>query len=152
MALEGLGIVAVGTAGGPMGFELIPARAWTVYATTGGTAIATSADNLQTETASPNAQVHDLAIATTGAISGNTKTNDANAQGGVLWTQGTGAITTYQQIFTGATNIFDADGEGQQPLVLANQEGFVVRTSHAGVAALTYVARFRVVWAEVTAF
>src|SRR5687767_5017222 len=28
VALEGIGIVAVGTAGGPMGFNVIPARAW----------------------------------------------------------------------------------------------------------------------------
>jgi hypothetical protein len=151
IALEGIGIVAVATAGGPMGFNLIPARAWTA-AGSGGTRISVAGDNLQTETALANSQVNDLGIATTGALTAGTKTLDANAQGGILWSQGTGAVTTYQQIVQGVQNIYDADGEGQQPLVLANQEGFVIRTSHVGVAALTYVARFRVVWAEVTAF
>jgi hypothetical protein len=36
--------------------------------------------------------------------------------------------------------------------VCANQEGFVVRTTHVGPATLTYVAGFTIVWAEVTAF
>jgi hypothetical protein len=36
--------------------------------------------------------------------------------------------------------------------VLANQEGFVVRTTHVGPAGFTYTAGFKIVWAEVTAF
>lgn len=150
VALEGIGIVAVGTAGGPMGFNVIPARAWTV-AGSGGTRIAVSGDNLQTRTDQPNSQVSDMGIATTGALTAGTKTLDANAQAGVLWAQGTGAITTYQTIWTGQANLIDSDGEGQQPLILANQEGFVIRTSHTGVAALTYVARFKVIWVETDA-
>ncbi|MGH7184896.1 MAG: hypothetical protein ACREIB_01285, partial [Pseudomonadota bacterium] len=114
--------------------------------------IATSGDNLQTETALANSQVNDIGIATTAALTAGTKTLDANAQGGIVWTNGTGAVTTYQTIPWNVSGLFDGDGEGQQPLVFANQEGFVIRTSHVGVAALTYVARFRVVWCEVTAF
>lgn len=145
--LEGIGIVAVGTAGGPMGFNVIPARAWTV-AGSGGTRIAVSGDNLQTRTDENTSQINDMGIATTGALTAGTKTLDANAQGGVMWVQGTGAITTYQTVREGPMSMVDADVEGQQPLVFANQEGFVIRTSHVGVAALTYVARFKIVWAE----
>jgi hypothetical protein len=147
---DGMGIVAVATAAGPVGFELVPARAWTV-AGSGGTRISVAGDNLQTETALANSQINDLGIATTGALTVGTKTLDANSQGGVLGGIGTGAVTTY-----GTTSIvrpwdlYDASEAGYQPLKLANQEGFVVRTTHVGPAALTYVARFTIVWSEVT--
>ena len=149
---EGLGIVAVATAAGPVGFEMVPARAWTV-AGSGGTRISVAGDNLQQETALNNSQVSDLGIATTGALTVGTKTLDANACGGVLGGVGTGAVTIY-----GPTSIvpqgylLNATNGGDMPLVLANQEGFVIRTSHAGPAALTYVARFSITWCEVTAF
>lgn len=145
----GMGIVAVATAAGPLGFEMVPARGWTGIGT-GGTRIVNT-NNLKTETALGNSQVNDIGIATTGALTAGTKTLDANAQGGVLSGVGTGAVTIY-----GPTSIispqplFDADVEGCQTLVCANQEGFVVRTTHAGPAGLTYVARFTVVWVEVT--
>jgi hypothetical protein len=148
----GMGMVAVATAVGPMGFELVPARSWTA-AGSGGTRIATTADNLQTETALSATQVNDIGIATTGALTAGTKTLDANAQGNVIGGIGTAPITAY-----GSTSVIpkghlhDADGEGQQPLVLANQEGFVVRTTHVGPAGFTYTAGFKIVWLEVTDF
>jgi hypothetical protein len=146
--LEGIGIVAVSTAIGPLGFDLIPARAWTA-AGSGGTRIDVTGDNLQMATGETNSQVNDLGIATTGALTAGTKTLDANAVGGMLSGVLTGAATV-QQTGPLATPIplFDADGEGQMPLQLGNQEGFVVRTSHVGPAGLTYVARFKVVWVE----
>jgi len=148
----GMGIVAVATAAGPLGFEMVPARSWTA-AGSGGTRIATSGSNLKTETALNTSQVNDIGIATTGALTAGTKTLDANAQGGILSGIGTGAVTIYGSTSVIPPNfLHDADGEGFQPLVLANQEGFVVRTTHAGPASLTYVARFTVVWCEVTAF
>jgi hypothetical protein len=147
---DGLGVVAVATALGPLGFMLKPARSWTV-AGSGGTRISTAADNLQMETAEPISQVNDLGIATTGALTAGTKTLDANAQGQALLSVGTGAVTTYQLSGPPAQPLIDASGGGQ-PLVLANQEGFAILTTHVGPAALTYVAGFTIVWAEVTAF
>lgn len=149
---EGMGIVAVATAAGPLGFEGVPARAWTA-AGSGGTRIAVSGDNLQQETPLATSQVNDIGIATTGALTVGTKTLDANAFGGVLGGVGTGAVTIY-----GPTGIvvpgylLNAPNGGDMPLVLANQEGFVIRTTHAGPTALTYVARFGITWCEVTAF
>ena len=149
---EGLGIVAVATAAGPVGFEMVPARAWTA-AGSGGTRIAVSGDNLQLETAIANSQVNDLGIATTGALTVGTKTLDANAVGGVLGGVGTAAVTGYGPTSIVAPNfLLNATNGGDMPLVLANQEGFVIRTTHVGPAALTYVARFSVAWVEVTAF
>jgi hypothetical protein len=148
---DGLGIVAVATAAGPLGFQMVIARAWTA-AGSGGTRIAMTGDNLQLETSLPNSQVNDLGIATTGALTAGTKSLDANGIGQALGGVGTGAVTIYgptsivtpQPLFT-----FEESG---MPLVLANQEGFIIKTTHAGPAALTYVAGFTVVWSEVAAF
>ena len=149
---DGLGIVAVSTAAGPLGFNVTPARSWTV-AGSGGTRIATTGDNLQLETSLPASQVNDLGIATTGALTVGTKTLDANAIGQAIGGVGTAAVTAY-----GPTSLvvpqmlLDASASGGMPLVLANQEGFVIRTTHVGPTALTYTAGFTVVWCEVTAF
>lgn len=149
---EGMGIVGVPTAAGPLGFEAVPARAWTA-AGSGGTRIAVSGDNLQLETAIGNSQVNDMGIATTGALTAGTKTLDANAIGGVLGGVGTAPVTAYgpSSIITPGM-LFEQYQNGDMPLVLANQEGFVIRTTHAGPATMTYVARFGVSWLEIAAF
>jgi hypothetical protein len=149
---DGMGIVAVSTAAGPIGFEALIARSWTA-AGSGGTRIAVTGDNLNIETVNPNSQVNDLGIATTGALTAGTKTLDANAIGGVLGGVGTGAVTIYGPTGLIAPTYLFEDGEtGNCPIVLGNQEGFVIRTTHAGPTALTYAARFSVSWTEVTAF
>ena len=149
---EGMGIVAVPTAAGPLGFEAVPARAWTA-AGSGGTRINPASNNLKLETPLNTSQVSDLGIATTGALTAGTKTLDTNAIGGVLGGVGTAAVTVY-----GGTSIitpgmlFERYQNGDMPLVLANQEGFVIRTTHAGPATMTYAARFGISWREVAAF
>lgn len=119
----------------------------------GGTRIAMTGDNLQMETSEPNSQVNDLGIATTGALTAGTKTLDANAFGQCLGGVGTAAVTAYAGNTTliAPQPLLDATA-GQPALVLANQEGFVIRTTHAGPAGLTYVAGFTIVWREVTAY
>lgn len=150
--VDGIGIVAVGTAIGPLGFYMTPARAWTA-AGSGGTRIATSGDNLQTETALAATSVNDIGIAQTGALTAGTKTHDANGVGQVLSGILTGAATVQQTgPLMNPEYLYNANDEGGQPLVLANQEGFTIRTTHAGPAALTYVVGFTVVWSEVTAY
>lgn len=149
---EGIGIVAAATVAGVLGFQMVPARAWTV-AGSGGTRIAVSGDNLQLETAIGNSQVNDMGIATTGALTAGTKTLDANAVGGVLGSVGTAALTAAVQTSPIAPGMFfEAYQNQEMPLVLENQEGFVIRTTHVGPASLTYVARFGVSWREVTEY
>ena len=148
---DGLGIVAVSTALGPLGFYMTPARAWTV-AGSGGTRISTAGDNMQLETAIANSQVNDIGIATTGALTAGTKTLDANGVGQVIGGVGTAAATSYgPSSIIAPGRLFDHDESGT-PLILANQEGFVIRTTHVGPATLTYVAGFTIQWREVTSF
>lgn len=148
---DGLGIVAVATALGPLGFTARVARAWTV-AGSGGTRIATTGDNMQMETTLPASQVNDLGIATTGALTVGTKTLDANSIGQAIGGVGTGAATIYGPTSVVATQPLIDSSSGDMPLVLANQEGFVIRTTHVGPATLTYTAGFTVLWCEVTAY
>lgn len=149
---DGSAIVAAATAAGPLGFAAFPARVWTA-AGSGGTRIAMTGDNLQMQTDEPNSQVQDLGIATTGALTAGTKTLDANAVGQCLGGVGTAAITALggNTTLIAPQRLLDASA-GEPPLVLANQEGFVIRTTHAGPASLTYVAGFTIVWREVTAY
>lgn len=149
---DGSAIVAAATAAGPLGFMVNPCRAWTAVGS-GGTRIAVSGDNLQMETAISNSQVNDIGIATTGALTAGTKSIDANAIGQCIGGVGTAAITALggNTTLISPQALLDATGGGQ-PLILANQEGFVIRTTHAGPASLTYVAGFTVQWREVTAY
>jgi len=148
---SGMGIVAVATAAGPLGFQIYVARAWTGIGS-GGTRIIPAADNLQLETISPNSQVNDIGIATTGALTGGTKTLDGNAIGQAIGGIGTGAVTTYGQTSVVLPQTMFNFADSGMPLVLANNEGFVIRTTHNGPAGLTYAAGFMVQWREVTAF
>jgi hypothetical protein len=146
---DGYAIVTAATAAGPQGFKLVPARAWTV-AGSGGTRIVLTGDNAQMETALANSQVSDAGIATTGALTSGTKTKDSTAIGQALYGIGTGALTAYAA-FMGSQPLMDANGGGQ-PLVLANNEGFTIDTTHTGLATLTYTTGFTIEWTEVTAF
>lgn len=150
--IDGAGFVAVSTAIGPIGWCVNPARSWTV-AGSGGTRIANTADNMQTETALPNSQANDIGIATTGALTVGTKTLDANCIGQYITSVLTGAATVQQTgPLADPEYLFNSASEGFMPLVLANNEGFAIRTTHAGPAALTYTVGFTVVWSEHTAF
>lgn len=150
--LCGAGIVAVSTAIGPIGFYVTPARAWTA-AGTGGTRLALTTNNANLETAIGVSQVDDIGISTTAALSAGTKTLDTSSIGQYITSVLTGAATVQQlaPLFP-QVNLFNSLDQGGMPLVLATQEGFVIRTTHAGPAALTYAAGFAVSWVEVTAF
>ena len=68
----------------------------------------------------------------------------------------TGAITVAANLnlLTESDGVlFDADDNGGHPIVLANQEGFVVRSgANAWPATMTWAGSVNVVWAEVPAF
>lgn len=147
--LEGIAMITVATAAGALGFECLPARAWTA-AGSGGTRLTMTGDNANMRTSQSASQVNDIGISTTGALTAGTKTLDTTPIGSVLFGVGTAALTGYG-ITTLSGNLL-AQESSESPLVLANQEGFVIRTTHTGPTAFTYVARFGVEWVEVTDF
>jgi hypothetical protein len=141
------------TAAGLVAFRMTAARSWTV-AGTGGTRLTLSGDNAQLRTSMTTSEVNDAGISTTGALTAGTKTLDTTDLAAVSIGVGTGAITVAADLsLLGPTNLFDADGEGQHPLILANQEGFVIRSgANVWPATMTWAFSVNVLWGEVPAF
>lgn len=134
---------------------MVAARAWTV-AGTGGTRQVLTGNISKLRTSMGTSLVNDAGIATTAALGAGTKTIDhaTTNMGAVSFGIGTGAITTSMNLtFLPQTALFDADGEGMHPLVLAQNEGFVIRN---GVvifpAAMTWVFSVNVLWLEASTF
>jgi len=129
------------------------ARSWTA-AGSGGTRLTLTGDNVNLRTSMATSEVNDAGISTTAGLTAGTKTLDTTDFGAISFGIGTGAITvSVPLVLLPLTPLFDSDGEGQHPIVLANQEGFVIRNgANAFPAALTWNFSVNVLWAEVPAF
>lgn len=146
------GMNVAATLAGLAAFRMTVARAWTV-AGSGGTRLTFTGDNINLRTSLAASEVNDAGISTTGALTAGTKTLDATDLSAVAQGIGAGAITVSPTLpIIPQTALFDADGEGQYPLVLANQEGFVIRIGAAMPATMTWHFAVNVLWLEVPAF
>lgn len=127
------------------------ARAWTA-AGSGGTRATLTGNNQKARTTHATSEVSDAGIATTGALTAGTKTLDSHDIGIVAYSLLTGAITVQTQgVCVPPTDLL-APGGLSFPLVLANQEGFVVRSGAQGPAGATWHLGVTVVWSEVDGF
>lgn len=129
------------------------ARNWTAAGTGGTRAVLTG--NLQKlRTTHATSEVADAGIATTAALGVGTKTLDTQDIGGVAYGVGTGAITTAVNLnLVPKTNLLgDFAGSLAFPLVLANQEGFVIRTGIINPATMTWNLTVDVAWTECQSF
>jgi hypothetical protein len=93
----------------------------------------------------------DMRIATTAALGAGTKTLEANSLSAIA---APGPITASLngQIIAPGTILWQAEvGDGEHPLVLVQNEGFVIR-SVAVPATGTWTAAITVDWAETTAY
>ena len=147
------GLNVAATAAGLIAFRMTAARAWTA-AGSGGTRATLTGDNVNLRTSMATSEVNDAGISSTAALTAGTKTLDTTDMGAISTGIGTGAITVSAGLpIIANTALFDADGEGQHPLVLANQEGFVIRVgANAFPATMTWSFSVNVLWAEVPAF
>lgn len=130
------------------------ARLWTAPGT-GGTRATLSGNNQKLRTAfTTSSEVSDAGMATTAALGAGTKTLDAHDIGGVSYGVGTGALTTSNDFtLLPKTNLLgDFAGSLAFPLVLAHQEGFVIRSGIIGPATMTWALTVDVAWSEVTSF
>jgi hypothetical protein len=138
-------------AGVPIQIDLVKATAWTVQGTL-GTGI-TPAALLKKRTSMPNTLLAtgDARIATTAALGAGTKTLEGLSLAAIL---ASAPITAslYGQIIAPGTILFQNEvGDGEHPLILAQNEGFVIR-SVAVPATGTWTASIEVQWAEVAAY
>lgn len=146
------GMNVAATAAGLASFRMTVARGWT-GAGSGGTRLVLTGDNCQLRTAHTTSEVNDAGISTTAALTAGAKVLDATDLSAVATGIGTGAITTAPTLpIIPDTALFIAGGEANHPLVLANQEGFVIRTGAAMPAAMTWHFSVSVMWMEVPNF
>lgn len=131
------------------------ARAWTGIGT-GGTRAVLTGNISKLRTSMGTSLVNDAGISTTAGLTAGTKTIDhaTTNMGSVTGSFLTGAITTQTNAnMLSQTNLFDADGEGQCPLICAQNEGFILRNGTVAFpAAATWVFSVNCLWAEATAF
>lgn len=138
-------------AGVPVQVDLVRATVWTA-AGSGGTRV-TPAALLKKRTSMGASLIaaSDIGISTTAALTAGTKTLDTYALANLL---AGGPITGSLDgtIFPPGTMLFRGEvGDGQHPLVLAQNEGFVIR-SVAVPATGTWTAAISIDWTEVTAY
>jgi hypothetical protein len=135
-------------------FRVSVARGWTA-AGSGGTRLTLTGNNQKLRTIHATSEVSDAGIATTAGLTAGTKTFDAQDVGSVAFGIGTGAITVQVPlVLIPKTNLMgDFAGSLAFPIVLANQEGFAIRSGvNAFPAAMTWNFAVDVAWSEVDAF
>lgn len=137
-----------------LAFRATIARGWTAAGTGGARAVLTG--NLQKlSTGHQTSEVNDAGISTTAALTAGTKTLDTQDIGSVAFAVLTGAITVgVDGNIVPKTNLVgNFVGGLAWPLVLANQEGFVIRTgANAFPAGMTWSFGVDVAWSEVDGF
>lgn len=134
-------------AGVPLVLDVVKATAWTV-AGSGGTGVTPAALlKKRSSFSSTLMAAGDVRVATTAGLTAGTKTLEGNSLGMIA----SGAPITASlsgQIFAPGTDLLDLDlGSGEYPLVLAANEGFVIRAVQTPATG-TWEAAFKVEWLE----
>jgi hypothetical protein len=141
------------TAAALITFCMTAARSWSGIGT-GGTRLTLTGDNVNLRTTMNTSEVNDIGVSSTGALTAGSKTLDATNLGAISFGIGTGALTTALDTkILALTKLFDTDGGGDHPLMLANQEGFIIRLGASAMPpTMTWHFSVNVFWAEVPAF
>lgn len=139
------------SAGGIVGFtaglvvvDAVMARAFTAAGTGGATATLTT-NNAKLRTDMSTTALGEVRVATTAALGTGTKTLDAQAFAAIAGSTSNVAGT----VVIPPTLLFLAP-EGEQPLVLEQNEGFVIRAQVPATG--TWTAAVTVKWSELTEF
>jgi hypothetical protein len=138
-------------AGVPVQIDLVKATGWSGQGTLGTSVTPAATLKRRTSMGSTLVAAGDMRIATTAALGAGTKTLEANSLSAIA---AAGPITASLngQIISPGTILWQAEvGDGEHPLVLVQNEGFVIR-SVAVPATGTWTASVTVDWAECTAY
>lgn len=133
-------------AAGVASFKLIAARTFTV-SDSGGTAIAVTGNNGKMRTSFATSGLADARIASTGTLTAGTRTLDATAIGTLVVPISTTASIT---MISPGTKIFDAGSSQEYPLVLAQNEGFIITATVPATG--TWSVAVKVEWDELSSF
>lgn len=136
-------------------FDLFIGRSFSA-SHTGGTGLTLTGDNLQMRASMGASLFGDLRIATTAALGGGTVTLDAHPIAGSLRKGNrVNPATGTEEIIMPTTDGMDLDisvADGEHPIVLAQNEGLVLRNRTVWPAAGTGILIVSMAWAEVTAY
>ncbi|MBL8911642.1 MAG: hypothetical protein JNM17_13195 [Archangium sp.] len=138
-------------AGVPVQIDLLKANTWTAVGTGGTRPAAAALLKKRANMGNSLLGANDVGIATTAALGAGTKTLEGLSMCTIV---APGPITASLngQIIAPGTILFQHEvGDGEHPLVLAQNEGFVIR-SVAVPATGTWQAAINVDWVEVAAY
>jgi len=125
--------------------DMLVARSWTADGS-GGTAATITGNNAKQRSSMGTTLLGASRIASTAALTAGTKTLDTQAIGQYSTTFGT--VANVQAI--PQCDLFHIDPGGESPLILAQNEGFVVRATVPATG--TWQFGVTVCWTEVTAY
>lgn len=137
-------------AGVPIQLDMVKATGWSAQGTLGTGVTLGAANKKRTSMGSSLMAAGDMRIATTAALGAGTKTLEANSLSTLL---AAGPITaSLNGTIFGKTTMTDSDmASGEHPLILATNEGIVIR-SVAVPATGTWTVSITLKWMELTAF
>lgn len=145
------GANAAATAAGLVAVRMALARSWTV-AGSGGTRATMTGNNQKLRASMGSSLVNDIGIAATAGLTAGTKTIDAQDISALATGVGTGAITVAVALPLFNSALIDVNSTVDHPPVLAQNEGFVIRSGPAMPASMTWHFAVQCSWAEVAAF
>ena len=142
---DGLSGSATAFAAGFGKVDLMVARSWTADGS-GGSAATISGNNQKQRTSMGTTLLGAARIASTAALTAGTKTLDTQSLGQYSAAFGTGTSVQWIPQF----DLFHIDPGGEHPLVLAQNEGFVVRATVPATG--TWQFGVTVCWTEVASY
>lgn len=142
---DGLSGSATAFAAGFAKVDMVVARSWTADGS-GGTTLTLAGNNQKMRSSMNTTLIGGSRIASTAALSAGTKTLDTQAVGQYSAAIGTATSTQWIPQF----DLFHADPGGESPLILSQNEGFVVRATVPATG--TWQFGVTVCWTELTAY
>ncbi len=134
----------------PFDLAIYVARSYTA-ADTGGTSVLPTGNNQKMRTSMGTTLVNDMRISSTAALTPGTRTVDTNPMGRV---QGNSGTATGTQFFAqpNPQPLYTRDNNDHHPIVLKQNEGFVIQNPLAGPATGTFSILVQVEWGEVAGY
>lgn len=142
---DGLSGSATAFAAGFGKVDLLVARSWTADGS-GGNAATITGNNAKQRTSMGTTLLGAARVASTAALTAGTKTLDSQAVGQYSAAFGTGTSVQWMPQF----DMFHMDPGGESPIILAQNEGIVVRATVPGTG--TWQFGVTVCWTEVAAY
>jgi len=136
------------------GFDAFVARSFSASAS-GGTAATLTGNAMKTRTAQGTTLLTDARISSTAALTAGTQTLDANAFAASIGIpQRVNPAAATEEVISQSPELvwFPNIGNGEHPIVLAQNEGIVIRNRTVWPAAGTGIVTVNARWAEVLAY